>query len=83
MRWFHCHCVLICSHVSECFSRVFVRKLANILTQVIMMYLGFGILNLFALAVVSQYFHKYTAIAMGASSASSVTVIYPMILIQI
>lgn len=41
------------------------------LTQAVMMGLGFGLLYLVAPAVVSQYFHARTALAMGASSAGS------------
>lgn len=41
------------------------------LTQAIMMGLGFGCLYLPAPAVVSQYFDKRTALAMGVSSAGS------------
>lgn len=41
------------------------------LTQAVMMGLGFGCLYLPAPAVVSQYFHKHTALAMGVSSMSA------------
>lgn len=41
------------------------------ITQAIMMGLGFGCLYLPAPAVVSQYFHASTALAMGTSSAGS------------
>ncbi|OTA82741.1 hypothetical protein M434DRAFT_24944 [Hypoxylon sp. CO27-5] len=55
------------------------------LTQAVMMGLGFGCLYLPAPAVVSQYFHASTALAMGASSAGSAVggVIYPIIFTQL
>ncbi|KAK2808332.1 hypothetical protein FQN49_008727, partial [Arthroderma sp. PD_2] len=51
------------------------------LAQAITMGLGFGCLYVPAPAVVSQYFHKRTALAMGASSAGSAVggIIYPII----
>ncbi|ROW07068.1 hypothetical protein VPNG_06651 [Cytospora leucostoma] len=55
------------------------------LTQALMMGLGFGCLYLPAPAVVSQYFHKSTALAIGASSAGSALggVIYPIVFNQL
>ncbi|KAK7741826.1 hypothetical protein SLS53_004891 [Cytospora paraplurivora] len=55
------------------------------ITQALMMGLGFGCLYLPAPAVVSQYFHKSTALAIGASSAGSALggVIYPIVFDQL
>ncbi|KAI1486917.1 MFS general substrate transporter [Biscogniauxia mediterranea] len=56
-----------------------------ILTQALMMGLGFGCLYLPAPAVVSQYFDASTALAVGASSAGSALggVVYPIAFTQL
>ncbi|KUI63432.1 Riboflavin transporter MCH5 [Cytospora mali] len=56
-----------------------------ILDAAAVMRLGFGCLYLPAPAVVSQYFHKNTALAMGASSTGSALggVIYPIVFEQL
>ncbi|RYP43332.1 hypothetical protein DL770_011724 [Monosporascus sp. CRB-9-2] len=55
------------------------------LTQALMTGLGFGCLYLPAPAVVSQYFHAGTALAMGASSTGSAIggIIYPVVFNQL
>ncbi|RYP63328.1 hypothetical protein DL769_007000 [Monosporascus sp. CRB-8-3] len=55
------------------------------LTQALMTGLGFGCLYLPAPAVVSQYFHASTALAMGASSTGSAIggIVYPIVFNQL
>ncbi|KAI3396300.1 hypothetical protein diail_12322 [Diaporthe ilicicola] len=55
------------------------------LAQAVMMGLGFGCLYLPAPAVVSQYFHRRTALAMGVSSLGAALggVIYPIVFEQL